>query len=51
MPIWAFIFVLAAAITFVVAFIQTKRIVALGLALFAVGFIFTFATSTSPVHF
>jgi hypothetical protein len=51
MPLWGFIFALAAAIVFVVAFVQTKSIVALGLALLAVGFIFTFATTTSPVHF
>ena len=51
MALWGFIFVLAAAIVFLVDFIMTKALIALGLTLLAVGIIFTFATSTSPVHF
>lgn len=51
MSLWGFIFVLAAAIVFLVDFVMTRAIVALGLALLAAGVIFTFATSTSPVHF
>jgi hypothetical protein len=51
MALWGFIFVLAAAIAFAIDFAITKSVVALGLALFAAGFIFTFATSTSPIHF
>jgi hypothetical protein len=51
MPLWGFIFVLAATIVFVVDFVMAKRLVVLGLALLAAGIIFTFATSSSPVHF
>lgn len=51
MPLWGFVFCLAAAIVFAVDFALTKAVVALGLCLLAVGIILTYATSTAPVHF
>jgi hypothetical protein len=51
MPVWGFIFALAAAIVFAVAFIQSKSLVALGLCLLAVGFILTYTTTSGLVHF
>jgi hypothetical protein len=51
MPIWGFIFVLAAAIVFLVAAWLSKSLVALGLTLLSVGIIFVYATTSSPVHF
>jgi hypothetical protein len=50
-PIWGFIFVLAAAIAFAVVAVYSKALLAAALCLLSVGLIFTFATSTSPVHF
>ncbi|HEV3370890.1 MAG TPA: hypothetical protein VG074_15090 [Acidimicrobiales bacterium] len=51
MPVWGFIFALAAAIVFLVAFIQAKSLVAFGLCLLSVGFILTYATTAGLVHF
>lgn len=49
MPIWGFIFVLAAAIVFAVAGLLIKSLPMVGFL--SVGLIFTFATTSSPVHF
>jgi hypothetical protein len=49
-PIWGFIFVLAAAIVFGVAAWITKSLVALGLCLLAVGIILWAAGAGAPVH-
>lgn len=51
MPIWGFIFVLVAAIVFLIHAWLSKSLIAAGLTLLAVGLIFTFATSSNPVHF
>jgi hypothetical protein len=51
MPIWGFVFALAAAIVFLIEAWLHRSLIAAGLCLLAVGFIFTFATSSSPVHF
>jgi len=51
MAVWGFIFVLVAAVLFGAAAWLTKSLVALGLCVLAVGIIFTFATTSNPVHF
>ena len=53
MPIWAFVFDLAAVIVFAIVFVvsQFKDLIALGLLLFALAFMFQFATTGNPVHF
>jgi hypothetical protein len=56
MSIWGFIFVLAATIFFIVAAFLARATdwalcLSIALALFGAGFIFTFCTTSSPVHF
>jgi branched-subunit amino acid transport protein len=50
-PIWAFVFALAAAIVAFIAAWLTKSLLALALGLLAVAFIFEYATTSSAVHF
>jgi len=49
-PIWGFIFALAALIVFLVEFVRTRSLMAAGFAALALGFILTFATTADPVH-
>jgi hypothetical protein len=54
MSIWGFIFVLVAAIVFLIYAWLTpgiSKVAGLGLALLSIGIIFTFATTSNPVHF
>lgn len=51
MVILSFIFVLAAAILFAAAAWTTKSLVAAGLCLFSLGFMFLYTTTGSLVHF
>jgi hypothetical protein len=50
-PVWGFVFVLAAAIVFAMGFIAARTGAPLGWCLLSIGIILTFATTTSPVHF
>lgn len=53
MPIWGFIFILVAAIIFFVdaGLRRFRTLISLGLAILCVGLIFTYATSSNPIHF
>lgn len=51
MPVWAFIFVLAAAIIFAVDAWILRKLISVGLCLFALAFMFLYTTTGSLVHF